>query len=200
MIIDQDIINDILLYVTVPVFTLFYWRGTWQICDHYFFSDDLEASAWCSLLVGYCGFGIFYVWQYLWVNSEYRRMPMFDLTRTPDTKDVQYIIVATLTRIETYIIGFLTVNCWRGIWLLQDVYLLTTNLVLSSWVSHIIGTIMLVFLLHLKSVYAPPVVYMRDKDFEPTLLSLLSKGNVGSPCKVKADGNQEITIFKEESV
>lgn len=72
-----------------------------------------------------------------------------------------------------YVLGFLVVNCWRGVWLLQDVYILPadsnatddeagTARQHSAWVSHFVGAGVLAATAHLKSVLAPPGVQAND--------------------------------------
>jgi len=42
------------------------------------------------------------------------------------------------------LIGFAVVSFWRGIWELLDMYLLPNNRELSSWVSLVIGVVILI--------------------------------------------------------
>jgi hypothetical protein len=172
---NRELLIDFGMYAFVPVFTLFFWRGTWLLCDHYFYRDNLTASAWCSLVVGYVGSALFFAWQYCWHYSKYKKLVDINMCSVSCTKDVTAIVFLLLTRLETYIVGFFTVNSWRGIWLLQDVYLLAARPLLSAWVSHTIGTVCLILLCRFKSVYAPPVVSLTDNDFSATHLALLSR-------------------------
>lgn len=169
----HPLIQDFLLYVTVPVFTLFYWRGTWQLCTHYFYSGDEERSAWCSLLVGYGGMALFFLWQCIFHQSSLKQS--CDINHMFNEKGFKLALLFMLTRLESYVVGFFVVNAWRGLWLLQNIYLLPDDAFVSSWLSHIIGTVALVLLLHLKSVYAPPVIFCRDDEQSITKLSLLSR-------------------------
>jgi hypothetical protein len=72
-----------------------------------------------------------------------------------------------------YVLGFLAVNCWRGPWLLQDVYILpagsnatddeaAANRQHSAWISHLIGVGLLASTFHFRSVLAPPTVQAND--------------------------------------
>ena len=169
----HPLIQDFMLYATVPVFTLFYWRGTWQLCAHYLYSHDEEKSAWCSLLVGYGGMSLFFAWQCLYQHTSLKQS--FDIRSMFNEKGITPTLIFLLTRIESYLVGFFVVNAWRGLWLLQNLYLLTKSPLLSSWVSHIIGTVVLVLLLHLKSVYAPPVLFCRDDEYGITKLRALAR-------------------------
>lgn len=167
------LLQDLYIYLTVPVLTLFYWRGTWLLCNHYFYSSDLETSAWCSILIGYGGSAVFFCWQFFFHSS--KLSSWFDVNSASSVVGGKSATIWMLSRIETYLVGFLVVNAWRGIWLLQDVYLLTGSPLLSAWTSHIVGCVCLIGLLHFKSVYAPPVIYCRDSDFAATLTGFLSR-------------------------
>ena len=65
-----------------------------------------------------------------------------------------------------YIVAFLGVNCWRGIWLLQEVYLLEDDKKSSAWISHVLGAILLYILLHFQSTFAAPLLVLSEYDNE----------------------------------
>jgi hypothetical protein len=165
----QQTYHELFLYLLVPVFTLFYWRGTWILLDHYLFPSSAMLSGWTSLTIGYGGLGLFFITQYYGITGHlyHELFPSHDHQRT-----FQFLLLL-LSRIESYIIGFFVVNSWRGIWVLQDVYLLPSQPLLSPWLSHLIGTLMLFLLQHFKSVYAPPVVYFQDQEYQCTRLNCL---------------------------
>jgi hypothetical protein len=46
------------------------------------------------------------------------------------------------------IIAFAVISFWRGVWGLMDIYLFPKNILLSLWISVIIGIIILIFTRH----------------------------------------------------
>jgi len=171
MIFPTNVLKDLFIYVTVPVFTLFYWRGTWNLCDQYFYPNDLKASAWLSLAVGYIGAAIFFTWQYCFYNTALKKL--FDLT-IRETGIVSMLLLL-MGRVETYVVAYFVVNAWRGLWLLQEVYLITEHPLLSAWVSHIIGAVCLMLLGHMQSVFAPPIIMLPDSDTTAIRLKCLQR-------------------------
>lgn len=69
-----------------------------------------------------------------------------------------------INNLKTYYFGFIVVNAWRGLWYCQDLYIIFPDTpMLSPWVSHIGGIIMLMALAHFQSVLAPPYCHMPDE-------------------------------------
>jgi hypothetical protein len=129
-------------------------------------------------MIGYIGLLLFFITQYSGLTGHlyHELLPLYH-----QRKHLQYLLLL-FSRFESYLLGFCVVNSWRGIWILQDVYLIPSQRVLSSWVSHIIGTVMLFLLQHFKSVYAPPLVYFQDQEYSCTRLNcLLSVGADNAP-------------------
>lgn len=143
-------------FVIVPVFVLFYWRGTWLLCDAYF-PVDTKISGWWSIVIGYGGLVILAVYEWLYGSIFCKSSPSTTTQFDPFMKSL-------VSRTRTYIVGFLVVNSWRGLWLLQEVYLYPSHPIASAWISHGIGTAVLVLFLHLQSILAPPVLLAPDND------------------------------------
>mmetsp|Transcript_2930 Transcript_2930/g.4442 ORF Transcript_2930/g.4442 Transcript_2930/m.4442 type:complete len:199 (-) Transcript_2930:92-688(-) len=177
------VVYDLLLYVTVPVFTLFYWRGTWELCDLAFFPENLTYSAWCSLLVGYVGMLSFYLWQYVYHHNKYSVLIM--------EEGKEHLLYSLMSRCETYMVGFFVVNCWRGLWLLQLVYLLPADPLMSSIVSHVLGVVVLLAIRHFKSVFAPPALYMEDVYTSATLLNCIQRMHESKSTAIDLNASQK---------
>lgn len=155
-----------MLYIFVPALVLCYWRGTWELCDIYFFPDSLNKSTLLSLIVGYGGMACYFMMQYFLYHIRHHN---------PKRENIyENIVFSALSRVETYFVGFFVVNCWRGLWFFQDIYLIPSNPTMSAWASHCIGIVFLVALSKLKSVYAPPAVEINDTDHGATRMNLLS--------------------------
>jgi hypothetical protein len=161
--------TDLITYLIVPTFTLFYWRGTWMLCEVYIFPNNATHMAWSSLAIGYGGLGLFFIFQYYGLVGH-----IYDELILPFPKK-QFLLYCS--RVESYFVGFCVVNAWRGLWLLQDLYLIPSDPTLSFWISHLLGVLVLIIFQHFKSVYAPPVVYFTDSEFECTRLKLLNYSN-----------------------
>ena len=123
--------------------------------DVYVYPDDTKASGWISALVGYLGFAVIVVLQVL--LSKKTSWPIFE--------GLTYKSKVVLG-LYNYIVAFLGVNCWRGIWLLQEVYLLENDKEFSAWISHGMGTILLYILLHFQSTFAAPLLVLSEYDNE----------------------------------
>ena len=146
--------NDLILYAVVPALTLFYWRGTWEICNIYIYPGEYVKTAWASLTIGYVGLALYFSLQY--VSCRYHVNNPRESDHSLDT------VIFMFSRLESYFVGFFVVNCWRGLWYLQDIYLVPTYPVLSAWLSHSVGVVFLICLRKFKSVYAPPAIDMDD--------------------------------------
>lgn len=156
--------QELFFYSLVPVFTLFYWRGTWILIDSYLFPSNRHLSGWSSLCLGYLGLFLFFLTQYYGLTGHLYN----DLFLSyPNYQSLLFILL----RIESYFLGFFVVNSWRGLWILQDLYIIPSQPVLSSFLSHVIGVIMLYLLQHFKSVYAPPLVYFHDQEYSSIRLN-----------------------------
>ena len=153
-----------LVFIIVPVFVLFYWRGTWILVDIYTKKISLEWSGWISMLIGYGGLILFWLFETYVYKGILGHSPTqnttFEVLQSSDT--VTNKVFLLLSRLRTYWLGFLVVNCWRGLWLLQDVHLLPSNPLWSAWTSHSLGALVLVLFIHLNSILAPPVLYTHD--------------------------------------
>jgi hypothetical protein len=179
-------------YSAISTGVLFYWRGTWILLDSYLFPDQPHWSAWASLLIGMLGMIVYMVYL-IWVgrlddSPQAQRVQEIDMGNTcvittsppdeetssiaahvneiiPDNdKKCSFMKTYLFNNIKTYYFGFLVVNTWRGLWYCQDLYIVFPNTpILSPWVSHIGGIVMLMALSHFQSVLGPPHSHMPDE-------------------------------------
>ncbi|RZC35421.1 uncharacterized protein BDFB_008748 [Asbolus verrucosus] len=123
-----DCLFSVLVIGTLVVFV---WRGAWALIDIFLFPENEVWSAWSSLIVGYTAVAIAFMLQ------PFMRWLCDRVT------GVTRLLAADLFLILS-LIG--TVNVWRGIWNLLNIYLLPDNLELSCWITHWICLIILILL------------------------------------------------------
>eukprot|EP00041_Stephanoeca_diplocostata_P018425 m.385698 g.385698 ORF g.385698 m.385698 type:complete len:324 (-) comp21011_c0_seq1:445-1416(-) len=160
--------------------------------------DTVERSAWCSVAIGYGGFLLLafpdFLRAYLSSNAtqeivdesisnivvaslhpstmENNHEPhLITPARSGGTNSlcVRGIQSFILQSIYTYLLGFIAVNAWRGIWLLLDLHFLPDDLKASAWGCHAISVAVLLACSHLQSVFAPPVVVLSDSNDDTTV-------------------------------
>ncbi|XP_011310790.1 uncharacterized protein fusl isoform X1 [Fopius arisanus] len=122
--------RDCTLYVLDCVFSVgvvgtlvvFVWRGIWVLLDHHLFPENREYSAIGSMVIGYILVAITFCLQPVmrYVCSRLEGLPRL------------------LAADAFLFLSFLgTVNVWRGIWGLLEVWLFPENVALSCWITHI---------------------------------------------------------------
>ncbi|KAL7044163.1 hypothetical protein ACKWTF_001810 [Chironomus riparius] len=110
---------------------VFVWRGLWVLLDLKLFPEDPTLSAWASLIIGYAIVGITFSIQPImkWACEK--------------LEGFWRIIIADIFLFVSFI-G--TVNVWRGIWALLDIYFLPDNKLLSDWLTHGVSLVLLILL------------------------------------------------------
>lgn len=115
----------------VGTLVVFVWRGVWILFDLYLFSDDREYSAIGSLAIGYVIVTVTFSLQPL---MRYACARLQGLAR----------LIAADSFLLLSFLG--TVNVWRGIWNVLDLWLVPDNQELSCWITHIGCFVFLVLL------------------------------------------------------
>ncbi|KAJ3622343.1 hypothetical protein MTP99_002858 [Tenebrio molitor] len=123
-----DCLFSVLVIGTLVVFV---WRGAWALIDIFLFPENDVWSAWGSLIVGYSAVAVAFMLQ------PFMRWLCDRIT------GVARLLVADIFLILS-LIG--TINVWRGIWNLLNIYLLPDQLELSCWLTHWICLIVLILL------------------------------------------------------
>lgn len=90
-----------------------YWRGTWNLMNHYLYPNDLLSSSISSLIIGIFGHLIFNIFQ--------------DTFKNTFNRDKHRLIYYIASRVYTALFGIVCVNGWRGGWQLIDRYTTTSN-------------------------------------------------------------------------
>ncbi|XP_049868396.1 uncharacterized protein LOC126368436 isoform X2 [Pectinophora gossypiella] len=127
------------LYVLDCVFSVsvvgslvvFVWRGSWALLDIFLFPGDPLKSCWSSLIVGYALVVATFALQapVRWAAARLHGAPRLLLA------DVYHLLSF-----------FATVNVWRGVWGLLDIYFFPDTPKLSNWCSHAISICLLILL------------------------------------------------------
>ncbi|XP_059055518.1 uncharacterized protein LOC131849455 [Achroia grisella] len=131
--------RETMLYVLDCIFSVtvvgslvvFVWRGSWALLDIFIYPEDKATSSYTSLIVGYALVVITFALQapIRWAAARLHGAPRLLLA------DVYHLI------------SFIaTVNVWRGVWGLLDVYWFPETPKLSNWSSHIISLTLLILL------------------------------------------------------
>ena len=136
--------------------------------DVYLYPDDLEKSGWLSALIGYGGFLVIVTVQAI-LNGE---TFLHEILKGKTFKS------KFMLAFFNYLIAFLGVSCWRSIWVLQDVYLLKEDRKSSAWMSHCLGTALLMILLHFQSTFAAPLLILSEYDNQYKINNLIRSPSI----------------------
>lgn len=133
----------------IGTLVVFVWRGFWCLLDIYLFPDREVLSAWGSLTVGY-----------VLVFSTFLTQP---LMKSIVTKISGFW---RLFAVDIYLIFSFcgTVNVWRGVWNLLNLYLLPETPVRSYWLSHIVCFMLLIFINSSNSILVRGVYIDGEED------------------------------------
>jgi hypothetical protein len=183
------IVNNALFYIIISLGVVMYWRGTWVLMDMYIYPEDMKKSGWISAEIGYGGFAMAAAIQGLSRDRKYSIL---------EGKNYKSKL---LLGFYNYIVAFLGVNCWRGIWLLQEVYLLENDKKSSAWISHGLGTVLLFILLHFQSTFAAPLLILSeyDNDYQPNNL-IRSPSLFVSKSDVTHNHHQDVEMAQSKGV
>lgn len=169
--------KDGLYFVIVGTGVVSYWRGVWTLVSFWLFPTNDEDSGWASIAIGYGGLFFYYLCTilYHYMSSKEEEFDADALVKddkgqeeTDGTKLRNYVITKAKSYLNTMYIGFCVVNCWRGIWVLEDYYIYPDDMVLSSWITTVSGVVALMCINRFQSVLAPPGVDLKDSDFAAT--------------------------------
>ncbi|KAG6449377.1 hypothetical protein O3G_MSEX006033 [Manduca sexta] len=131
--------RETVLYVLDCVFSVtvvgslvvFVWRGSWALLDIFLFPDDTVRSCWTSLIVGYALVVVTFALQapVRWAAARLHGAPR--------------LLLADLYHLISFVA---TVNVWRGVWGLLDIYFFPESPKLSNWCSHAVSLALLILL------------------------------------------------------
>ncbi|CAG4985615.1 unnamed protein product [Parnassius apollo] len=125
------VLDCIFSVAVVGSLVVFVWRGSWALLDIFLYPDDQIRSFWTSLIIGYVIVLVTFAMQVpmRWVVARLHGAPRLLLV------DIYHLISFVAT-----------VNVWRGVWGLLDVYYFPDKPKLSNWSTHIISLTLLILL------------------------------------------------------
>lgn len=101
-----ETLDCVLSCLVVAPCVIAYWRGTWELIGVLIFPKSLPLSALCSFIIGGFGHMLFTLMQRFFIDNVH-----------PDKHRLTYYVIS---RIYTFVFGFVCVNMWRGSWVLCD--------------------------------------------------------------------------------
>ncbi|XP_074115898.1 uncharacterized protein LOC141538375 isoform X3 [Cotesia typhae] len=106
----------------VGTLVVFVWRGIWVLLDLHLFPDNREYSSICSLIIGYVIVAITFCLQPVmrYACSRIQGLPR---------------LLAADAFLLLSFIG--TVNVWRGVWSMLDLWFIPEDPELSCWITHV---------------------------------------------------------------
>lgn len=125
------ILDCLFSVLVVGTLVVFVWRGAWVLLDLYLFPENGTWSAWGSLVLGYMSVAIAFLMQpaMKWLCDRLGGTMRLVVTDA-------FLLFAALG----------TVNVWRGIWNLLNIYFLPDDMDLSCWITHWVSLILLILL------------------------------------------------------
>ncbi|XP_047507037.1 uncharacterized protein LOC125050974 [Pieris napi] len=125
------ILDCVFSVTVVGSLVVFVWRGLFALIDIYLYPDDPAKSCWTSLIVGYSVVVVTYSLQVpmRWAVARLQGAPRLLIA------DVYHLLSFAST-----------VNVWRGVWGLLDIYFLPDSPHLSNWSCHIVSLALLMLL------------------------------------------------------
>lgn len=110
--------------VIVASLAILVWRGLWCLLDLHFYPDDDKCSAWGSYILG-------------------STITLFGFVlQRPASRISQKLSFWSRLIFEDifiFVTSFGTINLWRGVWNVLDLYLFPDEKEMSNWISHGIG-------------------------------------------------------------
>ncbi|OWF41227.1 uncharacterized protein LOC110462754 [Mizuhopecten yessoensis] len=133
-------VDMVMTPLLVHTFVVVFWRGLWSLMNIYLYPEDDAQSGIYSLVAGLA-------LAYPTVIGQHLILPF---VKNPDNKHSMCRVL--LLNLYLVMASCLPVAHWRGIWFLQDAWLIPENKVISAWMSHTIGFLGGVLVLSSKSI------------------------------------------------
>ncbi|GBO98438.1 hypothetical protein EVAR_74_1 [Eumeta japonica] len=125
------ILDCVFSVCVVGSLVVFVWRGSWALLDIFLYPEDQPKSCWASLIIGYTLVVLTFGLQVplRWAAARLQGAPK--------------LLLADLYHLLAFVA---TVNVWRGVWGLLDIYLFPDTPKLSNWLSHGVSLALLMLL------------------------------------------------------
>ncbi|CAG4949364.1 unnamed protein product [Colias eurytheme] len=125
------ILDCVFSVTVVGSLVVFVWRGSWALLDIFLFPDDPSKSCWTSLIMGYS----------LVVITFSLQVPM--RWAAAKLQGAGRLLLVDVYHLVSFVA---TVNVWRGVWGLLDIYFYPQSPKLSNWSSHVVSLALLILL------------------------------------------------------
>lgn len=123
-----------------------YWRGCWQLMGIFLFPTRPTLSVYSSVAIGIIPHFVFCL-------AQHKIKHLIDVNKSK-------ILFLVVSRAYTAVFAIVSVNHWRGIWFLWDLY--TGTSWQSGAISAALGLFLLVITRGVKNILAPPFVICHD--------------------------------------
>ncbi|XP_077977746.1 uncharacterized protein LOC144433312 [Glandiceps talaboti] len=127
-------LDTVYSYVVVQSLVIVYWRGMWGLIDNVIRPDNLEKSAYTSLVIGYPIIIMTHIIQY----------PCAIISRK--AKRFSRVVQIIVEDMFWYLCSFGVLNIWRGLWYICDLYIYPENLAISYLKTSLVGFVTLYLL------------------------------------------------------
>ncbi|XP_073949821.1 transmembrane protein fuseless isoform X2 [Choristoneura fumiferana] len=125
------VLDCVFSVAVVGSLVVFVWRGSWALLDIFLFPDDAVRSCWTSVVVGY---GLVIATFALQAPVRWAAARLHGAFR---------LLLADVYHLLSFLA---TVNVWRGLWGLLDIYLFPDVPKISNWTTHIVSLTLLILL------------------------------------------------------
>ena len=133
----KKVLNLIIILCFITPAVVNYWRGTWYILDLFVFPADKVFSASLTFTAS---FGTIFL---LMLVEDYIK----EFLDERKARKGLYLVLF-------YLLAFLSVTSWRGLWMLLDLY--TSTALASAFVSHVVGFLIVLCTKTSSSIIAIP--------------------------------------------
>lgn len=152
--------------VAAPI-VVAYWRGTWNLMFWVLFPNDSFWSAISSCAIGTIGHFTFFLFQ-----------EKFSQNFHPDKHRITFMLIS---RIYTAIYGIISVNAWRGLWMIHDIYVPPSVYILFAIT--FVSSILLVFWKGLRNISSSPFTISTDHSKDYFVVTTMFKASVRKTLK-----------------
>lgn len=162
------VFKRIIWQLWLSVIVLAYWRGVWDLTDQKLFPKNIVASTWTSFAIGLGGFVLYAAFTQVCFgkcvsSSNDERIGGFvDVAESRSRFDRLVTIIAYL--LHFHLVSLFAIQAWRGLWYVQQLYILPDDPQMSSLISIAFGVVCSTIFSVVSSIHAAP--YTSTDDFK----------------------------------
>lgn len=148
--------------IIVAPLVVIYWRGTWNLMGYVLFPNNAFWGANASNAIGIIGHFVFTIYQGKFKRSFH-----------PDKHRITFLL---FSRLYTAVYGIVSVNHWRGIWILMEQYVPLVIPIVASIT--FISAFILAFCKGLRNITSSPFEIATDHSKDYFLVPTMFKASV----------------------